>query len=95
MHDVVWALTSDGDAVELARDSDREIADVDHLLNLAAAFFEDFAAFEGDESGEVFLPFTQLVAEDTDEFTSAGAGYLSPFVESLYGLGDFSVDFGD
>jgi hypothetical protein len=34
---VAGALAGDGQAVQLARQADREVADVDHLLHLAEA----------------------------------------------------------
>ena len=42
-------LAGDGQAVELARETDREVADVDHLLHFAEAFLDDLAGFERDQ----------------------------------------------
>ena len=42
-HPVLRALGGDGQAVELAREADGEVADVDHLLHFAFALGEDLA----------------------------------------------------
>ena len=49
-----WPGRSDGDgqAMQLARQADREVADVDHLLHLAQAFGEDLAGLERDQRAE-------------------------------------------
>ena len=47
------ALRGDGEAVELARQADGEVADVDHLLDLAGPFGDDLADLDGDQSAEI------------------------------------------
>lgn len=89
LHRVVLSFAGDGEAVELARDSDGEIADVDHLLDFAAAFFEDLAAFEADEGGEVFFVLAKFVSELPDELASFGTWDIAPGAECLYALGNF------
>ena len=54
-HPVVGALGGDGQAVQLARQADREVADVDHLLHFAQAFGDDLAGLDRDEAAEVGL----------------------------------------
>ena len=51
-HAMAGTFAGDGQAVELARQTDREIADVDHLLHFAEAFLQDLAGFERDEAAE-------------------------------------------
>ena len=51
----VGALGGDGQAVELARQADGEIADVDHLLHFAEALGGDLAGLEGDQAAELGL----------------------------------------
>ena len=43
----------DGEAVKLAGEADGEVADVDHLLDLAEALGEDLAAFAADQPAEL------------------------------------------
>ena len=54
-------------AVELARQADREVADVDHLLHLAARLGGDLADLEADQRGEVVLVLGQQLAQPLDE----------------------------
>ena len=54
-HAVAGALGGDGQAVELARQADGEIADVDHLLHFAEAFGRDLAGFDRDQPAELGL----------------------------------------
>ena len=54
-HGVARALRGDGQPVELARQADREVADVDHLLHLAPALLQDLAGFEGHQTAERVL----------------------------------------
>ena len=54
-HVVAGPLAGDGQAVELARQADGEVADVDHLLHLAEALGGDLAGLERDQRGEVVL----------------------------------------
>ena len=46
------ALGVHGQAVELARETDREVADVDHLLDLAQALGQDLAHLQRDQPAE-------------------------------------------
>ena len=80
-HAVVGALGGDGEAVELAREADREVADVDHLLHFAEAFGDDLAGLERDEAAEIVLGGAQLLAEQADELAAPGRGDLAPGLE--------------
>ena len=70
-HPVVGPLAGDGQAVELARQADREVADVDHLLDFAEALLDDLAGFERDQLGEHRLGLAQLLAEQADQLAAA------------------------
>ena len=48
-HAMAGAFRRDGQAVKLARQADRKVADVDHLLHFAQAFLQNLAAFQGNE----------------------------------------------
>ena len=58
------------EAVELARQPNRKIADVDHLLHFAQSFLQDLAALDRDETAERRLRTSQLLAETTHEFAT-------------------------
>ena len=49
---VARPLRRDRQAVELARQTDGEVADVDHLLHFAQPFLQDLAGLERDERAE-------------------------------------------
>ena len=65
------AFAGDGEAVKLARETDREIADVDHLLHFAEALLQDLAGFEADETAERVLVGAQLFAQQAHELAAA------------------------
>ncbi len=80
-HPVVGPLAGDGQAVELARQADREVADVDHLLDLAEALLDDLAAFQRDQPGQRLLRRAQFLAKQPDELAAPRRGNGSPRVE--------------
>ena len=77
-HAVVGALGRDGQAVELARQADRVVADVDHLLHLAEALGDDLAGLEGDEPPEILLGGAQLLADQAHELAAARRRHVAP-----------------
>ena len=77
-HPVAGPLAGDGETVELARQADREVADVDHLLNLTASLGEDLAGLDGDEFAERVLCRAQFLAEQADELAAARRGSRAP-----------------
>ena len=54
-HMMPGALRGDGQAKELARLTDGQVADIDHLLDFAEAFLKDLAALQGDQCSQVLL----------------------------------------
>ena len=62
-HAVAGPLTGDRETVELARETDCEVADVDHLLDLSEAFLDDLAAFQRYQTGEKLLRCPKLLTE--------------------------------
>src|SRR5438128_11261234 len=67
---VLVPFRSDGEAVELPGQADREIADVDHLLHFAFRLDENLAGFKRDESGQVRLALAQHGAKPADRFAA-------------------------
>ena len=82
-HPVPRPLGGDGEAVELARQADREIADVDHLLDLAEPFGEDLAAFPADQPAELLLLLAQLLAEQPHQLAAPRRRHQPPGEEGL------------
>ena len=78
---VLGALADDGEAVELPRQAEREVADVDHLLDLALALGEDLAGLEGDQPAEVALGAAKLVAEQAHELAAPRRRHAAPLLE--------------
>jgi hypothetical protein len=64
--------------MQLARKTDGEIADVDHLLHFAQRFLRDLARLDGDEPSELGLVGAKLVAETADEPAANGRRYRPP-----------------
>ena len=82
-HPVARPLGGDGQAVELARQADREVADVDHLLHFAEAFLEDLARLRGDQAAERRLARAQLLAEQADQLAALRRRHAAPGVERV------------
>ncbi len=74
-----------GEAVELARETDREIGDIDHLLHFAQAFGEDLAHFERHQRAQVRLVRAQLIADLADDAAALWRGDHPPLVEGRGG----------
>ena len=70
-HAMVGPLGRDGEAMQLTRQPDREVADVDHFLHFAQAFLQELARLEGDEQAERALRVAQRVAVQPDELAAA------------------------
>ena len=69
-HPVVAPFGRDGAAIKLARQPDREVADVDHLLDLAKPLRDDLAGFERDQAAEIGFGGAQFFAEQADELAA-------------------------
>ena len=82
-HAVVGALGGDRQAVELPRQADREVADVDHLLHLAGPFGGDLADLDRDQPAERRLVRAQLLAEQPHELAALGRRHVAPGEEGL------------
>jgi hypothetical protein len=82
-HPVAGAFGGDGQAMELARQTDGEVADVDHLLDLAQALGGDLAGLQGHQAAEVGLGRTKLLAEQADQLAAPGRRDLAPGEEGL------------
>ena len=80
-HPVIGPLAGDGQAIELARQADREVADVDHLLDLAEALLDDLAGFERDQPRERLLGGAQLLAKQPHQLAPARRRNGPPFDE--------------
>lgn len=93
-HAVLGALGGEREAVELAREADREVADVDHFLHLARAFGRDLAGLERDEAAEVGLGGAQLLAQQAHQFAAARRRHAAPGLEGLVRLADGRGRFG-
>ena len=78
--------------VELAREADREVADVDHLLDLAERLGRDLAGLDRDQLGDVGLVLGQQRAEALDERAAHGRGHDAPARKRLAGGGDRGRD---
>ena len=81
-HPVARALGGDRQAVDLARQADGEVADVDHLLHLAEALGDDLARFERHDRAERLLGGAQFLAEQPHELAPARRRNVAPDGES-------------
>jgi len=84
-HAMAGALAVHRQSVELAREADGEIGDVDHFLNFAESFGEDLAGLESHEAAEFVLVAAERVAELARDFAALGSGKKPPALESFRG----------
>ena len=77
-----------GQAIKHARLSDRQVADVDHLLHFAFAFADDFPGFESDELAELVLQIAQGVAQTAHSFAADRSWRKPPFQKCLVRASD-------
>src|SRR5450755_2638842 len=94
VHAVLGAFARHGEPVELARQADGEIGDVDHLLHFAFSFGQDLAHFERDQSTEIVFVQTQLVADFTNDLAAPRSGNHPPSLEDLDSLRDNGIVIG-
>ena len=87
-HPVARALRGDGQAVDLPRQPDGEIADVDHLLHFAEALGDDLAGFERHERAESLFRGAQFLAEQPHELAPPRRRNLAPGAERRPRAGD-------
>src|SRR5690606_23571880 len=90
-HAVARPLRRDGQAVELPAQADGEVADVDHLLDLAEPFGADLPHLQGDELAERLLVRSEQLAEGAHELAALGRGTYAPLLEA--GLGSSEGGF--
>ena len=88
---VARALRRDRAAVELPREADGEVADVDHLLHLAEPLLRDLPDLERDERAERLLLAAQLLAEQPHELAPVGPGQVAPGRKAARGAGDGGI----
>jgi hypothetical protein len=81
VHAVLGTFAGYGEPVELARQPDREIRDVDHLLHFALALGQNLAGLERHQHSEVVLRSTQLVADLAHDFAALRGGEHAPAFE--------------
>ncbi len=73
-----------GQSVELAGQADREITDVDHLLDFAVAFGPDLPHLQTDEIAERLLVFPDQAGEVANQQPAFGCRQLSPSLETVH-----------
>ena len=82
---VVRALRRHRQAVELARQAHREVADVDHLLDFAQPFGQDLPGLDRHEPAERVLVQAKLLAQPAHELAAARRGHQPPLPERSHG----------
>ena len=82
------ALGSDGASVELAGQTDRETADVDHLLHFAQRLGGDLADLDRHQGGEVVLVLGQQLAQPGHQRAAHRRRCAPPRRKRLDGCGD-------
>ena len=87
------ALGRDRESVQLARQAHGEVADVDHLLHLAATFLQELAGLERHQQAESVLGRTQRVAIAAHQLAAPRRGHVAPSPlgcgrAGVHGIGD-------
>jgi hypothetical protein len=76
-------LTGDGKPMQLPRESDRELTDIDDLLHLSKTFLEDLARFDTDQLAERRFVVPNRFAEESNQLAAPGRRCHSPVSEGL------------
>jgi hypothetical protein len=82
-HAVTRAFRGDREPEQLPRQANREVADVDHLLDLAESLGADLAGLDRHQRPEVGLVFTQQAAQLADEQAADRGRHLAPRLEGF------------
>src|SRR6185437_1550386 len=93
-HAMAGPLGGDGEAVELAREADSEIADIDHLLHFAEAFLQDLAGLDRDETAELGLVRAQGLAEAAHQLAAPWRRHTAPAEEGAMRRADRALHIG-
>ena len=91
---VAWPFAGDRQAVQLTRQADGEVADVDHLLHLAEAFRADLAGLDRHQLTELRLELAEQFAQAADQRTTHRWGSRSPLGEGFDGGRHGGIDVG-
>ncbi len=91
---VARSLAGDRQAVQLARQADGEVADVDHLLDLAETLGADLAGLDRHQLTEVGLVLAQQLTEPADQPAADRRRRRPPLGEGLDGGRHGGVDVG-
>src|SRR6516162_9670108 len=83
-HSVVWPFAGNGEAIELTRQADCEVADVDHLLHLAESLGADLAGLYGDKLAKRRLERAELFPQEPNEFATLRCGHRAPPRKCLF-----------
>ena len=82
-HAVPGPLAGDRQAVELPRETDGEIAHVDHLLDFAQPFRPDLAGFERDQHPQVVFGVAERISQLADDFAVQCGMEISDFLPHI------------
>ena len=85
---VPGTLGGDGLAVQLPRQADGELADVDHLLHLAEGLGGDLARLDGHQRGEIVLVLDEQLAEPRHQRAAHRCRRRAPRGERLRRFGN-------
>ena len=85
VHAVIWALRVHGEAIKLTALAHREVADVDHFLNLAETFLVALAHFVRHQRPQAFFLRPKGVSVLTNDLTTLGRGPFAPFHKGVCG----------
>ena len=78
VHAVLGPFGVHGEAVQHARLSDREIGDIDHLLDFAVALGLDLAVFQRYQAAERIFVLAQFLAHEPHRLAALRRRHLAP-----------------
>lgn len=94
-HSMARSLGGDGVAVELAGQTDPEVADIDHFLNLTEALGHDLACLDGDKRSQIFLVLAQQFAQLPDQSPANRRRHRGPLGKCGLRVGDDGIHIRD
>lgn len=91
---VAGPLRGDGAPVQLARETDRELADIDHLLHFAEGFGGDLAGLDGHQRAQIGLVLDEQLTQPGHERAAHRCRGGAPRGKGLRRFGDRRIRIG-
>jgi hypothetical protein len=81
-HAVIGPFARNRQSIKLSRETDGEVAHVDHLLDFSESLAFDFSGLQRDEQAKIVFVFAQCVADLPHDLAALRRGNEAPLFEA-------------